>query len=125
MCPYRTPQIFLIYNPDGMVEDEQLCPLSNIHPGESRTCKFNITVIGDDRTLILSITTNFIEGFDSKTGNNNLNEVADIIAGNISARIDQSNPLGTYTTGEHIEMVARTGSTAADHSIIHGGFRVL
>ena len=104
---------FLIYNPDGMVEDEQLCPLSNIHPGESRTCKFNITIIGDDRTLILSISTNFIEGFDSKTGNNNLNEVADIIAGNISARIDQSNPLGTYTTGEYIEMVARTGSTAA------------
>ena len=104
---------FKIFNLDGDIEDEQLCPLSNIHPGDSKTCMFNVTIVGDDKTLILSVATSFAEGPDSKTGNNNLNEVADIIAGNISARIDQSNPLGIYTTGENIEMVARTSETAA------------
>tara|TARA_B100001094_G_scaffold325019_1_gene378636 strand:- start:3 stop:1847 length:1845 start_codon:yes stop_codon:yes gene_type:complete len=74
---------------------------------------FNLTTVGSGRTLTISVPVAFAEGSDAKMGDNSLSELTDIIAGDINAVIVQSNPLGTYTTGEYIEMVARTGTTAA------------
>ena len=104
---------FQVYNPIGDVEEESQCTLTDLKPAESRPCMFNLTTIGAGRTLTLSVPVSFPEGFDSKTGDNNLNEQTDVLVGGINAVIVQSNTLGTYTTGDYIEMVARTGPTAA------------
>ena len=104
---------FQVYDPVGDVDEESQCILTDFKPTESRTCMFNLTTVGAGRTLTISIPASFSEGFDSKTGDNSLSEQTDIVAGNINAVISQSNPFGTYTTGEFIEMVARTSETAA------------
>ena len=104
---------FQVYDPIGDVEEEAQCVLSDFKPGESETCMFNLTTVGAGRTLTISVPVSFTEGTDAKMGDNSLSELTDIIAGDINAVIIQSNPLGTYTTGEYIEMVARVGTTAA------------
>tara|TARA_Y100000766_G_scaffold282971_2_gene297471 strand:+ start:26100 stop:28805 length:2706 start_codon:yes stop_codon:yes gene_type:complete len=104
---------FQVYDQIGDVEDEIQCILNDLKPGEVETCMFNLTTVGDGRTLTISVPVNFDEGTDAKMGDNSLSELTDILAGDINAVISQSNPLGTYTTGDYIEMVARTGSTAA------------
>ena len=102
-----------VYDSIGDIDEESQCTITDFKPGESRTCMFNLTTVGDGRVLTINVPVSHLEGLDSKTGDNSLSEQADIIAGNINAAITQSNSLGTYTTGEYIEMVARTGSTAA------------
>ena len=104
---------FQVYDPIGDVEDETQCVLSDFKPGDSEVCMFNLTIVGAGRTLTISVPVTFAEGSDAKMGDNSLSEQTDVIAGDINAVIVQSNPLGTYTTGEYIEMVARTGTTAA------------
>lgn len=104
---------FQVYDSIGDVEDETQCILSNLQPGESEICMFNLSTVGAGRTLTISVPVTFAEGSDAKMGDNSLSEQTDILAGDINAVIIQSNPLGTYTTGEYIEMVARTGTTAA------------
>ena len=104
---------FQVYDPIGDVEDETQCVLSDFKPGDSEVCMFNLTIVGAGRTLTISVPVTFAEGSDAKMGDNSLSEQTDVIAGDINAVIIQSNPLGTYTTGEYIEMVARTGTTAA------------
>ena len=104
---------FQMYDAIGEVMEESQCILTDFKPAESRTCMFNITTVGAGRMLAISVPVSFSEGFDAKTGDNSLSEQADVIAGDINAVIVQSNPFGTYTTGEFIEMVARTGPTAA------------
>jgi hypothetical protein len=104
---------FQVYDPIGEVEQETQCVLIDFKPSEVRTCAFNITTIGSGRTLTIGVPSTFTEGADTKTGDNSLTEEADILVGDISPTIFQSNSLGTYTTGEYIEMVARTSSTAA------------
>lgn len=104
---------FQVYDSIGDVDEESQCTLTHLKPAESRTCMFNLSTIGAERTLTINIPTSFAEGFDTKTGDNSLSEQTEIIAGSINAAIIQSNSQGTYTTGEYIEMVARTGSTAA------------
>jgi len=104
---------FQVYDSIGDVEEESQCTITDFKPAESRICMFNLTKVGAGRILTISVPVSYSEGFDSKTGDNSLSEQADLIAGNINAVISQSNSLGTYTTGEYIEMVARTGTTAA------------
>ena len=104
---------FQVYDPIGDVEDETQCVLSDFKPGDSEVCMFNLTIVGAGRTLTISVPVTFAEGSDAKMGDNSLSEQTDVIAGDINAVIVQSNPLGTSTTGEYIEMVARTGTTAA------------
>ena len=104
---------FQVYDPIGDVEHETQCMLVDFKPGETENCMFNLTTVGAGRTLTISVPVSFAEGNDAKMGDNSLSELTDILAGDINAVIVQSNPLGTYTTGEHIEMVARTGITAA------------
>ncbi len=104
---------FQVYDPIGDVEDETQCVLSDFMPGETEVCMFNLSIVGAGRTLTISVPVTFTEGTDAKMGDNSLSELTDVIAGDINAVIVQSNPLGTYTTGEYIEMVARTGTTAA------------
>ena len=105
--------MFQVFDTEGTADQESQCTLTDFKPSESRTCMFNLTTIGAGRTLTLGMPVSFSEGFDSNIGDNSLSEQADIIAGDINAIITQSNPLGIYTTGEFIEMVARTGTTAA------------
>ena len=104
---------FQVYDPIGDVEDETQCVLSDFKPGDSEVCMFNLTIVGAGRTLTISVPVTFAEGSDAKMGDNSLSEQTDVIAGDINAVIVQSNPLCTYTTGEYIEMGARTGTTAA------------
>ena len=104
---------FQVYDTIGNVDEESQCIVTSFKPGETHTCMFNLSTIGDGRTLTLSIPVTFLEGSDAKTGDNSLSETADILLGGIGASIFQSNSQGTYTTGEDIVMVARTGSTAA------------
>ena len=104
---------FQVYDPIGEVEYETSCVLQTFLPGEVRTCIFDITTIGADRTLTLQVPSGHDEGDEDKFSNNALSEVADLVAGEINANIFQSNAIGVYTTGEAIEMSARTGATAA------------
>ena len=104
---------FQVYDPIGEVEQETQCVLTNFKPSEIRTCGFNLTTVGSDRTLTIGIPSNFAEGSDAKTGDNSLSEETNIFVGDINPTIFQSNSQGTYTTGEYIELVARTSSTAA------------
>ena len=104
---------FQVYDQLGDVDEENQCIIIDLKPAESRTCMFNLSTIGAGRTLTINVPASFPEGFDIKTGDNSLSEQTEIIAGSINAAITQSNPLGIYTTGEYIEMVARTGPTAA------------
>ena len=105
--------IFQVYDSMGLISQESYCILNDFKPAESRTCMFNATQVGTEQTLRITVPTSLFEGDDAKTGDNNLWEQADILAGSINAIIAQSNSNGIYTTGEYIEMVARIGSTAA------------
>ncbi len=105
--------IFNVYNSIGELFEEESCTLTNFKPAESRSCMFNLTNVGTNRILSINVPTSFIEGPDAKPGDNTLSEQTDILAGNINAVIVQSNPLGIYTTGENIEMEARSSNTAA------------
>ena len=104
---------FQIYDPIGEVEFEAICMLETFLPGETRSCSFNITAIGADRTLTLQVPSSHNEGNEDKFSNNALSEITDLVAGAINANIDQASAIGTYTTGEAIQMSARTSSTAA------------
>ena len=104
---------FQVYDSIGDVDEESQCTIIDFKPAESHTCMFNLSTVGAGRTLTINVPASFQEGFDVKTGDNSLSEQAEIIAGGINAAITQGNSLGTYTTGEYIEMVARTGPTAA------------
>lgn len=104
---------FQVYDPVGEVEYETSCVLETFLPGESRTCMFDITSVGDDRTLTIQVPSTHDEGAEQKFSNNALSEIADLVAGEINANINQESSTGTYTTGENIKMNARTSSTAA------------
>ncbi|MFL2949881.1 MAG: hypothetical protein ACJZ40_05825 [Candidatus Poseidoniaceae archaeon] len=104
---------FQIYDPIGEVEYETICVINAFIPGETRTCLFNVTSVGADRTLTIQVPSSHDEGDESKFSNNALSEVTDLVAGAINANIDQASSTGTYTTGENIQMSARTSSTAA------------
>ena len=104
---------FQVYDPIGEVEYETACVLTTFLPGESRTCLFNITTVGADRTLTIQVPASHDEGAEEKFSNNALSEIADLVAGSINANIDQTSSTGSYTTGENIVMNARTSSTAA------------
>ena len=103
---------FQVYDPIGEVEYENSCLLTTFLPGETRTCTFNITTVGDDRTLTIQVPSGHDEGDEDRFSNNALSEVTDLVAGAINANIDQASTTGTYTTGENIQMSARTSSTA-------------
>jgi len=104
---------FQVYDPIGEVEYETSCMLYAFHPGETRTCFFNVTTVGADRTLTIQVPANHDEGDETKYSNNALSEVADLVAGGINANIDQASATGIYTTGENILMSARNSATAA------------
>ena len=104
---------FQVYDSIGDVDEESQCTIIDFKPAESHTCMFNLSTVGAGRTLTINVPASFQEGFDVKTGDNSLSEQAEIIVGGINAAIDQGNSKGTYTTGEYIQMVARTGPTAA------------
>lgn len=108
-----TNVVFQVYDQLGGLEDEAQCPLIDFHPGQEQTCMFNVTLIGTDKIVTISIPSVFAEGSDSTPGDNSLTETTDFIAGDIDATITQSNSQGIYTTGDQIIMVARTGDTAA------------
>ena len=104
---------FQVYDSIGEVEYEASCALYAFHPGEIRTCFFNVTTVGADRTLTIQVPANHDEGDETKYSNNALSEVTDLVAGDINANIDQASATGVYTTGENIQMSARNSATAA------------
>ena len=108
-----TTVTFQIFDQLGEVESTSTCAVIDFHPGQERTCKFDVTLRGEGKTLAISVPTVFAEGSDSKPGDNSLTENADLLSGSINAAITQSNSQGIYTTGEDIVMVARVGDTAA------------
>ncbi len=103
---------FQVYDPIGDVDYETQCKLLDFMPGETRTCLFDITVVGAGRTLTISIPVSFVEGTDINMGDNSLSETTDLIAGEIGASIQRHNSINSYTTGDQIMMTARTSNTA-------------
>jgi hypothetical protein len=104
---------FQIYDPIGDVDYETQCQITNFAPGQIETCEFDITVVGSQRTLTISIPVSFAEGTDINMGDNSLSETADVLAGSIGANIVRENSANSYTTGDQIMMTARTSNTAA------------
>lgn len=105
---------FEIYDIGSQLKMEEHCQVTSLLPAESQICLFNITVTGDDRILKISAPDSFLEGPDSSTSNNIISEQADVLAGEIGAEIQLRNSNGNYNTGDYIEMVAKTGITAAE-----------
>lgn len=104
---------FEVYDLGSELKMEEQCLVTSLIPSQSQECKFNITVIGDNRILKISAPNTFLDGQDAKITNNIISEQADILAGDIKAQIRQQSSNGNYNTGDTIEMVAKTGITAA------------
>lgn len=104
---------FEIYDLASELKMEEQCQVTSLLPSESQVCKYNITVTGDNRILIISAPNTYLGGADQSTSNNVISEQADVLAGNINAEIQQQNFNGKYNTDDNIEMVARSGITAA------------
>ena len=104
---------FEVFDLGSELKMEEQCLVTSLIPTQSQVCKFNITVTGDNRILMISAPNTFLDGQDAKTSDNIISEQADILAGDIKAEIQQQSFNGNYDTGDAIEMVAKTGITAA------------
>ena len=104
---------FEVFDLGSELKMEEQCQVISLIPTQSQVCKFNITVTGDNRILKISAPNTYLSGQDAKTSDNIISEQADILAGEIRAEIQQENFNGKYNTGDDIELVGKTGVTAA------------
>jgi len=104
---------FTVMDLSENIEYVEDCYPPEILPGEQVNCIFDLNKLGDKKFKVF-VSEALNEGDDSKPSDNIINVVSEVIAGEISPLIDQSNFYGRYNTADNITFSARTLSTAAE-----------
>ena len=107
--------------------DTQQSPgnLPTMAPGADHECLFDLTFIGEDRRISVTIPVDLGLWNDVNPEDNEVTQSGvDITVGPIGSSISQSNSNGVYTTDETMTLIARTSDTAAPqlHLKINGIF---
>ena len=104
---------FTVSDLDDQMQSEEDCRPEIILPGETYNCVYDIAYLGDKKLKVF-VSEALNEGLDAKPSDNVLSVVAEIIQGDISPLIEQTNFYGTYKTADTITFSAKTLATAAN-----------
>jgi hypothetical protein len=103
---------FTVMDLTDEIESEEDCYPEEILPGEVYYCIFDLTELGDKNLKVMA-SEMLNEGQDYRPSDNTITQTSEVIAGEISPQIEQSNFNGEYNTGDTITFNARTSSLAA------------
>ena len=103
---------FTVMDLSENIETVEDCNPTEITPGSSASCVFDLNRLGDKRLKVF-VSEALAEGNDAKPSDNILNVISEVIAGEINPIIEQTNFYGTYKTADYITFSARTTATAA------------
>ena len=103
---------FTVMDLDEQIEAIEDCLPVEIIPAQVVNCVFDLNELGDKR-LSVFVSEALNEGTDQKPADNVLNVITEVISGETSPSIDQSDFFGKYKTADNITFSARVLPTAA------------
>ena len=97
---------------NGTVAESQSCDIPVIHPGDTYSCVFDVSTLGDVN-VVMRIQEIFDIGTDAKSGDNLMSQTVTVIVSNILPQIVQSSTNGQYFSGGNMTFEAITSNLAA------------
>ena len=104
---------YQVYNSQYEMEVDGLCLLPVMHPGDTATCKFDMTTTGTNRLIRIQMPTIYQNGEDVRMGDNLYQLNVDVQVGPINPYVQTNSDNDVYLTSDDVELVARFGPIAS------------
>ena len=104
---------YQVYNSQYELEVDGSCLLPVMHPGDTATCKFDMTTTGSSRLVRVQLPTLYENGDDVRMGDNLYQLTVDVQVGPINPYVQTNSESDVFLTSDDVELVARYGPIAS------------